>query len=84
MEATSGQGGKGDTPRPVDKQAYGRGYLRVFGRPCPARCKEGVVGIPDFEGTDHVCTMSYCQVCDGIGYVPKEPMKLMKKEDIEQ
>lgn len=25
-------------------------------------------GIPDFEGTTEVCTMSFCQTCKGAGY----------------
>ena len=32
MEATSGEGGKGDTPRPVDKRKYDETYERIFGK----------------------------------------------------
>ena len=81
MEATSGEGGKGDAPRPVDKRKYDAGYLRAFGKKCPD-CKDGVAGIPDFEGTDYVCTMSYCQTCGGVGYVPKDKPKRIKKDEI--
>jgi DnaJ-class molecular chaperone len=69
-----GQAGKGDAYRPqsaAEKRQYDINYLRVFGDPCPDCKTTGVCGIPDFEGTTEVCTMSYCQTCKGLGYVEK-------------
>jgi hypothetical protein len=56
----NGESGKGDTYRPVNKEAYDRGYLRVFGIPCPhCNLKKLENGKPR------------CVVCNGVGWIEK-------------
>jgi DnaJ-class molecular chaperone len=65
MEATSGQGGKGDTPRPINKERYDRNYLRIYGKICPA-CN----GIGKVQFNHSSCRdMIICNYCGGVGYV---------------
>lgn len=64
--------GKTDDPRPVDKRAYDRGYLRAFGVEC-ARCDGTGNEPPGFE---------FCIDCDGFGYIPKDKPKRIKKDEI--
>jgi DnaJ-class molecular chaperone len=68
----NGEAGKGSTPRPVDRKKWDRAWLRAFGVPCPDCKTKGVVGIPDFEGTTEVCTVSYCPRCQGMGYIERK------------
>lgn len=48
--------GKGDTPRLVDQDKYGRNYLRIFGVPCP-----------ECNGLT-----TTCHKCAGVGYVERK------------
>jgi DnaJ-class molecular chaperone len=67
MEATSGQGGKGDTPRPINKERYDRNYLRIYGKICP-NCKgQGGFRITNPEG--QLVGVKGCKNCEGLGYV---------------
>ena len=51
----------------------GIGYLdKKWWKKCKECEGKGVSGIPDFEGTTHVCTVSYCQKCKGNCYVEKK------------
>jgi len=57
----NGNSGKGSTPRPVDRQKFEVGYLRVFGINCP-RCNP-----KNLQNGDRNCI-----ACGGVGFVPKE------------
>jgi len=58
--------GKGSQYRPVNKEKYDRGYLRVFGKICPL-CKG--TGILE---KDNIAFVFTCPKCNGIGYIEKE------------
>lgn len=79
VQATSGDGGKGSERRPclVDKRAADRNYLRVFGVMCED-CK-GTGVLPTLPG---IRTRYECNNCDGLGYVPKDKPKRIKKDEI--
>jgi hypothetical protein len=64
--------GKGDIYRPVNKDKYDRNWLRIYGVVCPECNGAGVLGEPDFIGSSHVCTMHYCEKCNGVGYIERK------------
>ena len=75
VQATSGDGGKGDDPRPVNRKEYEKNYVAALGdRPlkiaenrCP-KC-DGVGCYRVFPCND--LHWSHCEVCGGFGYIHK-------------
>jgi hypothetical protein len=64
----NGEAGKGDAYRPVDKEKYDRGYLRIFGIRCPV-CQGGMRVHSDMStGTEYDMP---CYNCGGIGFIRK-------------
>jgi len=59
--------GKGWPSRPVNKEKYDRGYLRVFGVKCPTCNGNGWV----YKDTDANIKID-CPTCNSVGYIEKE------------
>lgn len=58
--------GKTDTPRPVNREKYERGYIRAFGETCP-KCKGS--GEMDNWVTPKLCNTFKCTACKGLGRI---------------
>jgi hypothetical protein len=55
--------GKGDTPRPYNREKYERNYDRIFGIPCPRGCVKSVT----------IALLNHCcPLCRGTGRVYPE------------
>ena len=66
MKATTGSG-KGDTPRPTNKQRYDAGYERVFGHDCSVCHGKGYHWDKDTMTKKMIKTT--CLICKGTGRV---------------
>lgn len=74
--------GKTDDPRPVDKRKFDIGYLRVFGKKCRACKGAGTVSDVDDFGCEAELITVDCPSCGGLGFVPKNKSRRMKKDEI--